>query len=128
MLKTLNETLLQRRSWGIFVTLQFLVLEVNSGVVTFANGGHPPFFWLRRREGKVSRRRKAMGLPLGISADAEYREGRLALGPGDLLLFCTDGLLEARGSSPREKPTAEAVWRESCAVVETGGASFWRPS
>ncbi|MFQ6110623.1 MAG: PP2C family protein-serine/threonine phosphatase, partial [Nitrospinota bacterium] len=83
---------------GIFVTLQFLVLEVDSGAVTFANGGHPPFFWLRRREGKVSRRRKATGLPLGINAGAEYREGKLLLGPGDLLLCCTDGLLEARGS------------------------------
>ena len=35
------------------------------------------------------------GLPLGIMSDAQYREGRAALYPGDVLVIYSDGVTEA---------------------------------
>jgi sigma-B regulation protein RsbU (phosphoserine phosphatase) len=39
------------------------------------------------------------GPPLGLFADARYEEGSIVLHPGDVLVACSDGILEAfRGS------------------------------
>jgi serine phosphatase RsbU (regulator of sigma subunit) len=48
------------------------------------------------------------GLPLGISVDEQYANQRLLLGPGDMLVLHSDGLLELAGG-PRS--TAEAAAR-----------------
>ena len=48
------------------------------------------------------------GLPLGIKADAEYREGRTQLQPGDVLVIYSDGVTEA--SQPhRRRIRAHAI-------------------
>ncbi|MGW0659345.1 SpoIIE family protein phosphatase [Streptodolium elevatio] len=39
------------------------------------------------------------GLPLGIDTDARYPATELVLEPGDILVLCTDGLVESRGLS-----------------------------
>ncbi|WP_436774389.1 SpoIIE family protein phosphatase [Yinghuangia sp. YIM S09857] len=39
------------------------------------------------------------GLPLGIDTDAQYPATELVLEPGDVLVLCTDGLVESRGLS-----------------------------
>ena len=40
----------------------------------------------------------AVGLPLGLSADAEYANVPLALEPGETLTFLSDGVVEARNA------------------------------
>ncbi|HEV2326443.1 MAG TPA: PP2C family protein-serine/threonine phosphatase, partial [Terracidiphilus sp.] len=37
------------------------------------------------------------GLPLGVLQDGQYPETRLYLHPGDRILMCSDGVVEARG-------------------------------
>ncbi|MGW8882610.1 SpoIIE family protein phosphatase, partial [Streptomyces mirabilis] len=37
------------------------------------------------------------GMPLGIETDADYPTSRLTLGPGETIMFCTDGLIETGG-------------------------------
>ncbi|MDI2127785.1 SpoIIE family protein phosphatase [Yinghuangia seranimata] len=39
------------------------------------------------------------GLPLGIDTDARYPETEVTLAPNDVLVLCTDGLVESRGLS-----------------------------
>ena len=50
-----------------------------------------PLLW---RDGSV-RYIESYGLPLGARHDANYREERVALRPGDCLLLVSDGIVEA---------------------------------
>ena len=69
------------------------------GKIEIANAGHcPP---LLVRDGTVTRL-EASGVPLGITANCEYRAEQLQLDPGDILLIYTDGLTEARDSGDEE--------------------------
>jgi serine phosphatase RsbU (regulator of sigma subunit) len=48
-----------------------------------------------RRGGGEAGELRATGMPLGLLPDTLYEEGETALTPGDLLLFYSDGLVEA---------------------------------
>lgn len=62
------------------------------GTVTLANAGHlAP--WRRGEEIPMP-----PGLPLGVTADAQYIESALQLAPGETLTFLSDGVVEARST------------------------------
>jgi sigma-B regulation protein RsbU (phosphoserine phosphatase) len=68
------------------------------GTLTLASAGHPPaFHWSAR-----TRQLDTVGEgapPLGTFLDAHYQAVGCTLHPGDLLVFYTDGLLEARNAT-----------------------------
>lgn len=76
-----------------FVTLFYAELEPESGSMSFLNAGHNPPLILHSA-GTVEQLASG-GLPLGIKPDAEYREGRTQLQPGDVLVIYSDGVTEA---------------------------------
>ncbi|WP_170839323.1 PP2C family protein-serine/threonine phosphatase [Micromonospora halophytica] len=63
--------------------------------VRIAGGGHPSPLVVRT-DGSVTRV-PVGGMPIGALADATFREARVRLAPGELLLAHTDGVTEARG-------------------------------
>lgn len=75
-------------------TCCYLQLDTASGVCTTVSAGHPPPVLLRRGTAPVQLAVEA-GLPLGVLADAAYRERTTVLEPGDVLVLFTDGLVEA---------------------------------
>jgi len=76
-----------------FVTAVYGVLNFAESVFTYTNAGHlPPI--LLRADGRTDLLEEG-GLILGAFPDAGYSEGRVHLGPGDALLFYTDGAVEA---------------------------------
>jgi sigma-B regulation protein RsbU (phosphoserine phosphatase) len=83
-----------------FVTLFCAELDPESGALTFLNAGHNPPL-IVHASGTVEQL-AAGGLPLGIKADAEYREGRTNLQPGDVLVIYSDGVTEASSPSGEE--------------------------
>ncbi len=86
-----------------YVTLLCAVLEKDGtvGQLTLASAGHPPaLHWCAR-----SRQLDAVGEgapPLGTFLDARYQSVSRPLHAGDLLVFYTDGLLEARNAADLE--------------------------
>lgn len=76
-----------------FVTLFYGVLDTVSGVLTYANAGHPRPVLLSPGDEPVLL--PEGGLPAGVTADAEYREAAVRLRPGDRLWVYSDGLPEA---------------------------------
>jgi sigma-B regulation protein RsbU (phosphoserine phosphatase) len=83
-----------------FVTLFYAELDPESGAVSFLNAGHNPPL-IVHSAGTVEQLASG-GLPLGIKADAEYREGRTTLQPGDVLVIYSDGVTEAASPSGEE--------------------------
>ena len=76
-----------------FVTLFYAELDPQSGALSFLNAGHNPPL-IVHAAGTVEQLASG-GLPLGIKPDAEYREGRTRLQPGDVLVIYSDGVTEA---------------------------------
>ncbi len=83
-----------------FVTLFYAELDPESGALSFLNAGHNPPL-IVHAAGTVEQLASG-GLPLGIKADADYREGRTTLQPGDVLVIYSDGVTEAASPSGEE--------------------------
>jgi serine phosphatase RsbU (regulator of sigma subunit) len=78
----------------MFATLFFGVLDPQSGVLTYINGGHEPPIILGP-EG-VKGRLEPTGPAVGMLPDMEFNLVEVTLAPGDTLLAFTDGITEAR--------------------------------
>ena len=89
-----NELLCPDMPPNMFVTCLYAVLDPVTGVLAFANAGHP--LPLHQHDGGVSEIR-VTGVPLGLMPDASYEEREIVLSPGENILFYSDGLVEARG-------------------------------
>ncbi|MEA3054636.1 MAG: phosphoserine phosphatase RsbU/P [Actinomycetota bacterium] len=81
-----------------FCTVAFARVELDTcgAWVTVAVSGHP-LPMLVRRSGKVEAR-GVTGLPVGLLAEIDPLDDRVGLGPGDALVFFTDGITEARNA------------------------------
>ncbi len=76
-----------------FVTLFYAELDPKNGSLAFLNAGHNPPLIVHA--GGTMEQLASGGLPLGILADADFREGRTKLYPGDVLVIYSDGVSEA---------------------------------
>src|SRR5215203_2698558 len=92
------DRLVSRLLMSEIVTLVYLVLDLDSGMVQFANAGHPPPLVVRAG-GQISFLEDGLGPPLGCDDPGLPAEARFRLVPGSTLLLFTDGLVERRGAS-----------------------------
>jgi serine phosphatase RsbU (regulator of sigma subunit) len=89
-----NELILKDSWSGLFLSAVYAVLELGSGRVIYANGGHNRPYWYHAATGEVTEL-DARGVILGILEEIPIDEGRIDLAPGDCLVFYTDGVTEA---------------------------------
>ena len=90
LLERLNQTLSFKMQDDRFVTALAVLLDMPNRRWIFANAGHVlPL--LRRSTGVVSRVAYSSGPPLGIMAQAQYREEIVAVVAKDIMLLATDG-------------------------------------
>jgi PAS domain S-box-containing protein len=77
-------------------TVLYLTLDPDRREVVWANAGHPPPL-LRIGTGEV----RILGGtdPMISHADSKHRDRRARLEAGDVLVLCTDGLIERRGET-----------------------------
>ncbi len=83
-----------------YVTAVYGVLDIKNRVFTFSNAGHNPPI-LRRKEGTIEYLTEG-GVALGILQNHDYKEMVLGLNAGDLILFYTDGVTEAKNEAGEE--------------------------
>ena len=82
-----REVHLRRMKMALAVAL------IRDGEVALASAAMPPVYHYRAADGDVEEI-LVSGLPLGSLEDLEYRLEVFAWRPGDVLLFCSDGLAE----------------------------------
>ena len=82
---------------NMFVTCLYAVLDPRTGVLRYANAGHP-LPYRRTMAGTVDELR-ATGMPLGLLDDMEYEEVETVLQPGETILLHSDGIAEAHGTN-----------------------------
>lgn len=100
VLRKTNQYILQERKSAIFMSAFIASLDLQTGLVRFANAGHDWPLVREQRSGQV-RPLKATGYLLGAFEEIEPQEFETSLAPGDVLIFFTDGVTEA--FSPQEE-------------------------
>src|SRR5271155_210343 len=123
MLSAVNLSLAERRIEAQFVSLIYAVWDDAHRTLLVANSGLPrPVYW---HDGKINVI-EATGLPLGLFDDVSYDEFRFKMKPGDMFVFFSDGILDARdrrgemfGRGRVEKIIAECVGRSAQCVVDS---------
>ena len=98
VLTYLNENLCDRytRATSQFVTGVYASYDPATRTLTYSSAGHPPPFVVSGCGGDCYPLDGGRGLPLGIEREAEYEVATARLGLGDVLVFFTDGITEAR--------------------------------
>jgi serine phosphatase RsbU (regulator of sigma subunit) len=95
VLERLNRMVRRTTDRRTYVTLLCALIDREAGTLTVASAGHPPVVCFDPR----SRALEEMGQgapPLGTFLKASYQEQSRPIARGDLLVFYTDGLSEAR--------------------------------
>jgi len=131
LLEAMNRDLVAVDQPERFMGLLCARVDAGAGLVRFANAGLTPPF-VRRRDGRRLEL-KASGVLLGVQDGATYPVTEVALEPGDVLIFYTDGLTEA--SRAGEQYGDERLWevldqhshRRAADLVEElmGAARSW---
>jgi sigma-B regulation protein RsbU (phosphoserine phosphatase) len=92
MLATLNEQLQERKLDAQYVTMLFAIWNDNDKTLQIANAGAcQPLFCRAKGIEPI----QAAGIPLGMFPDVEYEEFTLSTQPGDMIVFFSDGILDA---------------------------------
>ncbi len=93
MLSALNFSLGERRIEAQFVSLIYALWDDHSRTLQVANSGLPRPLYCH--DGKIELIEIA-GLPSGLFDDADYDEVSFRAKPGDMFVFFSDGILDAR--------------------------------
>ena len=94
VLERLNGALIPDNDMMMFVTVFFLVLNLRTGEIAYANGGHPPPF-VSNSSGGYRNLPGPTGTFLGIMDGCTYVTTTGHLGPGEAVLLFSDGVSEA---------------------------------
>ena len=100
-LELTNGILVNERRTGLFVTILAGVLDLDTGVFTFANAGHEMPL-LVPADGSGPRWLEGGGPLVGMFGRLDLASEQVQIHPGDRLLLYTDGITDA-ASSKRER-------------------------
>jgi sigma-B regulation protein RsbU (phosphoserine phosphatase) len=89
-----NEALCTGNPTNMFVTVWLGILEISTGRLIAANGGHE-YPAIKRAGGPYELLKDKHGLMLGVMEGIQYKEYELRLEPGDQVFLYTDGVPEA---------------------------------
>ncbi len=101
VLSEVNDLLTEDNEAFMFVTVVYAVFDPDSGLVTYANGGHNNPL-LVHADGSSEELPMTGGIALGVMPDLEYKESDTTLTQGDSLILYTDGVSEAMNSEGEE--------------------------
>jgi len=121
MLSAVNLSLAERRIEAQFVSIIYAVWDDEHRTLLVANSGLPRPVLVHEGKNSII---EATGLPLGLFDDASYDEFRFKMKPGDMFVFFSDGILDARnrqgelfGRGRVEKIIAECADQSADSVV-----------
>jgi serine phosphatase RsbU (regulator of sigma subunit) len=100
VMTAVNRELCALRPTPPITSMVLLRLDWHSDQLEYCNAGHPPALLLRR--GSKVDRLETGGPVLGVIAGASFESARVTVLPGDVLLGCSDGVLECRNRNDEE--------------------------
>jgi len=95
LLRAVNRLMTPQLPEGRFVTMASCLFDPRSGLIHFANAGHPPALLIRRESGVVEEL-KGQGFAIGFFEDGDYEPVEREMSINDILVLMTDGITEIR--------------------------------
>ena len=90
----LNDRLVQESGSNLFVTLTYLIFDMEKRTLNFSIGGHLPTLMLREGEEEPRFLDLKEGMPLGLM-ESSFSDDTIEIKKGDLFILYTDGVTEA---------------------------------
>jgi sigma-B regulation protein RsbU (phosphoserine phosphatase) len=123
VMRKVNSLVYESTDRHVFVTAFYGLLDSRNRGLTFSNAGHNPPI-LHRADGTIIPLVDG-GVALGVLPDAQYEDRPIAIRPGDVLVFYTDGISEAEsptgeqfGTSRIEQRIAELAGRSAQEILD----------
>lgn len=95
MVRLLNEFLLGFSMLETFATLFVGIVDLKNATLSYCSAGHPPALLVNTQTVEMETLNVQSGV-VGAFHEMKYKNGRIALHAGDLLMLYTDGTTEAR--------------------------------
>ena len=95
MMALLNDAIQERKLESQYVTMLFTVWNDENRSLQIANSGAVQPILCRKGQAEIIR---AEGFPLGLFPDVTYDELNVTTQPGDVLVFVSDGILDAENN------------------------------
>jgi phosphoserine phosphatase RsbU/P len=108
---SLNEMIYNDTKSEKFLSIFLGLVDIRRGGLHYINAGHVPPMLIRGDSGEHKMLEEG-GTVIGLFPHAEYQRGSVKLNPGDILVCCTDGILEAMNPNEEEfgnKRLAECI-------------------
>jgi len=105
ILKELNFLFFENTRSDAFISMIYCVFDMKKRELIIARSGHNPALHYHKNSNSISTihgKGLAIGLEKGELFDKMIEENRIAIQPGDLFIFYTDGLTEAMNKSNEE--------------------------
>jgi sigma-B regulation protein RsbU (phosphoserine phosphatase) len=97
--------ILEQTEEPMLATAVYILIDLASGELRFANAGHPSPLHIRSADNQVQPLKSydaSRGPALGLFHDSTYPVGRCPIAPNDFILLFTDGLFEVSGPAGQE--------------------------
>ena len=98
LFRNLNRILHKKLNNRTFVCFVMGKLDPSKGIIEITNGGCPYPFHFRHSTGDIIEL-QIDAYPLGVRPDYSYSVLEIQLEPGDRVVFCSDGIIEATNAS-----------------------------
>jgi serine phosphatase RsbU (regulator of sigma subunit)/pSer/pThr/pTyr-binding forkhead associated (FHA) protein len=95
LLERLNRDFCHRAIGDRFITLLLVLVDAENHGITVVSAGHSGPIIRRADDSLETIGTAEAGAPLGVVEDAVYRAATADIGPGDMVLLYTDGLIDA---------------------------------
>ncbi len=95
IMNKVNQVLSTDNPRVMFVTLIVGIINIETGEVRYANGGHNPPIITKGRQQSAEYKDDLSGPLVGMMPDFQFKEIQLLLEPGDAIFLYTDGVTEA---------------------------------
>ncbi|MGI9101792.1 MAG: PP2C family protein-serine/threonine phosphatase [Terriglobales bacterium] len=100
VMSAVNQDMCALRPSPPISTMILLRLDASCGRIEYCNAGHPPALLLGSN--RELRRLDAGGPILGVVNGASFKSAEVTIAPGEVLLACSDGVLEHANRSEEE--------------------------
>ncbi len=106
ILTSINRILHERQLEEYFCTLCYASFDLKKRLLTLSNSGLP---YPIRCTADACEQIELPGVPLGSFASSTYDERSIELRPGDVFVFCSDGVFESFNSAGEELGAAKII-------------------
>src|SRR5262249_35779049 len=101
---SLNEMIFNDTKSSKFLSVFLGLIDTRRNGLHYINAGHVPPILIHGEQGEYKLLQEG-GTVVGLFPQAEYRRGSIKLATGDILVCCTDGILEAANAQEDEYGT-----------------------